>query len=199
MSHHRTAASPLGKTATIHAIRPIQWYDECATTDPRFVEAVSTALAVPAPDRTPEQACGLPPTSACHQGRPTPLFHVEEEMPEDFQHWVGRGHGNPIGVPHAICEDGQGHLNMDDLDIWLWYRVIVPKTHAGLFKRLVWRDIFLTQEDSQRLLVMLSGSCLSWLSYESVRWADVGLGPMTPPPMRSLQTTSHVGWVPLPV
>jgi len=33
---------------------------------------------------------------------------------------------------------------MDDLDIWLWYCVIVPKTHDGLFERLVWCNIFLT-------------------------------------------------------
>ena len=45
-----------------------------------------------------------------------------------------------------ICEEDQGHLNEDDLDIWLWYRGIIPKTHNGLFERIVWHDIFLTLE-----------------------------------------------------
>jgi len=63
---------PLGKTAAIHAIRPIQWYDECATTDPWFVEAVSAALAVPAPDRTPEQACSFSADIGVPSGTPKP-------------------------------------------------------------------------------------------------------------------------------
>ena len=37
----------------------------------------------------------------------------------------------------------QGHLNEDNLDIWLWYRSIIPKTHNSLFERIVWCDIFL--------------------------------------------------------
>ena len=35
-------------------------------------------------------------------------------------------------------------LNEDDLDVWLWYRGIIPKTHDGLFERIIWHDIFLT-------------------------------------------------------
>jgi len=124
----------LGKTAAIHAIRPIQWYDECATTDPRFMEAVSAALAIPAPNRTPEQHAVFRRHRHAIRDAQTPLFHVEEEMPKDFRHWVGQWSQNPIGVLHAICEDGQGHLNMDDLDIWLWYHVIVPKTHDSLLR-----------------------------------------------------------------
>ena len=44
-----------------------------------------------------------------------------------------------------ICEEDQGHLNEDDLDVWLLYRGIVPKTHDSLFERIIWCDIFLTQ------------------------------------------------------
>ena len=46
---------PLGKVAAIHAIRPLQWYDECETTDPRFVEVAAAATNTPATNRTPEQ------------------------------------------------------------------------------------------------------------------------------------------------
>ena len=34
-------------------------------------------------------------------------------------------------------------MNEDNLDVWLWYRGIVPKTHNSLFERIVWRNIFL--------------------------------------------------------
>ena len=46
-------------------------------------------------------------------------------------------------MPRAICEEDQGRLNEDDLDVWLWYRGIVPKTHDSLFERIVWHEIFL--------------------------------------------------------
>ena len=75
---------PLGKTAAIHTIRPIQWYDECTTMDPWFVEAVSATLAIPAPDRTPEQRVVFRRHWHAIRDAQTPLFHVEEEMPDDF-------------------------------------------------------------------------------------------------------------------
>ena len=79
-------------------------------------------------------------------------------MPDNFQHLVRQWSQNPIGVLRAIREDGQGHLNMDDLDVWLWYCVIVPKTHNSLFKRLVWCNILLTPGR----FAMLAGN-IKWL------------------------------------
>ena len=49
---------PLGKVAALHAIRPLQWYDECEVTDPRFMEVAAIAANTPAVSRTPEQ-CGV--------------------------------------------------------------------------------------------------------------------------------------------
>ena len=40
---------PLGKVAAIHAIHPLQWYDECKTMDPQFVEAATIAANTPPP------------------------------------------------------------------------------------------------------------------------------------------------------
>ena len=48
------------------------------------------------------------------------------------------------GVQTCALPIYQGRLNEDDLDIWLWYRSIVPKTHDSLFERIIWHDIFLT-------------------------------------------------------
>ena len=58
-----------------------------------------------------------------------------------------------------IHKEDQGYLNEDDLDVWLWYRGIIPKTHNGLFERIVWRNIFLTPGR----FVMLTGNheCLT--------------------------------------
>ena len=45
----------LGKVAAFHTIHPLQWYDECETTDPRFMEVAAAAATTPATNRTPEQ------------------------------------------------------------------------------------------------------------------------------------------------
>ena len=75
-------------------------------------------------------------------------FAVDVDTPDDIRHWIEEWSWNPIGMPRAIREEDQGHLNEDDLDVWLWYQSIVPKTHNSLFERIVWRDIFLTPGDS---------------------------------------------------
>ena len=134
---------PLGKVAAIHAIRPLQWYDECEITDPQFVEVATAAANTPAVSRTPEQR-GVHRRHQRALKDAQPLrFAVDVDAPNDIRHWIGEWSRNPIGMPRAIREEDQGRLNEDDLDIWLWYRSIVPKTHDGLFERIVWHEIFL--------------------------------------------------------
>ena len=112
--------------------------------DPRFVEVATTAANTPVANRTPEQR-GV---HRCYQRtlRDTqPLrFAMDVDTPDDIRCWIEEWSQNPIGMPRAIHEEDQGHLNEDDLDVWLWYQSIVPKSHDGLFERIVWRDIFLT-------------------------------------------------------
>ena len=135
---------PLGKVAAIHAIRPLKWYDECETTDPRFVEVAAAAASMPATNRTPEQ-CGVYRRHQRALRDAQPLrFTMDVDTPDDIRHWIEEWSWNPIGMPRAIREEDQGRLNEDDLDVWLWYRSIVPKTHDGLFERIVWHNIFLT-------------------------------------------------------
>ena len=119
---------PLGKVAAIHAICPLQWYNECETTDPWFVEVAATAANTLATNRTPEQ-CGV---YRCHQRTlrdVQPLwFTVDVDTPNDICRWIEEWSRNPIGMPRAIREEDQGRLNEDDLDVWLWYRSIVRRT-----------------------------------------------------------------------
>ena len=119
-------------------------YNECETTDPRFVEVAATAANTPATNPTPEQ-CGVYRHHQRALRDVQPLrFAMDVDTPDDIRRWIEEWLQNPIGMPQAIHEEDQGCLNEDDLDIWLWYRSIVPKTHDGLFERIVWRDIFLT-------------------------------------------------------
>ena len=134
---------PLGKVAVIHTIRPLQWYDECETMYPRFVEAAAITCDIPAVNHTPKQRGVFHRHHHAIRDVQPLHFPVDVNTPKDICHWIREWSWNPIGMLQAIHED-QGHLNKDDLDVWLWYQGIISKTHDGLFERLVWCDIFLT-------------------------------------------------------
>ena len=90
---------PLGKVAAIHAIRPLQWYDECETMDHQFVEVATTAANTPVVNRTPEQR-GV----HCHYQHALrdaqPLwFTVDVDTPDNIRRWIEEWSRNPIGMP----------------------------------------------------------------------------------------------------
>ena len=112
--------------------------------DPQFVEAAAITCNTPVVNRIPEQRGVF--YQHHHSIRDVqPLhFSVGVDTPKDIHHWIGEWSQNPIGMLRAIHKEDQGHLNKDDLDVWLWCRGIIPKTHDGLFEKLIWCDIFLT-------------------------------------------------------
>ena len=112
---------PLGKVAAIHAIRPLQWYDECETTDPRFVEVAAAATNTPVTNRTPEQRGVYRRHQRTLRDTQPLQFAMDADTPDDIRHWIEEWLRNPIGILRAIREEDQGRLNEDDLDIWLWY------------------------------------------------------------------------------
>ena len=90
---------PLGKVAATHAIRPLQWYDECETTDPRFVEVATAAANTPAVNRTPEQR-GVHRRHQHALKDAQPLrFAVDVDTPDDIRRWIEEWSRNPIGMP----------------------------------------------------------------------------------------------------
>ena len=90
---------PLGKVAAIHAIRPLQWYDECKITDPQFVEVATTSANTPAVNCTPKQH-GV---HHCYQHTlrdAQPLrFAVDVDTPDNICRWIKEWSWNPIGMP----------------------------------------------------------------------------------------------------
>ena len=112
---------PLGKVAAIHTIHPLQWYDECETTDPRFVEVAAAAANTPATNRTPEQRGVYRHHQRALRDVQPLWFAVDVDTPDDICRWIEEWSQNPIGMLRAICEEVQGRLNEDNLDIWLWY------------------------------------------------------------------------------
>ena len=93
---------PLGKVAAIHAIRPLQWYDECKTTDPPFMEVATAAINTPVASHTPKQCrvhCRYQHTLRHAQ----PLqFAVDVDTPDDICCWIeewSRTHDSVTWMP----------------------------------------------------------------------------------------------------
>ena len=68
---------------------------------------------------------------------------MEAMLPPELSHWVSYWEHNPAGVPKPIQEDEFSHLDIGNLDIWLWSRTLAPDTHKDVFIASLW-DIFLT-------------------------------------------------------
>ena len=103
------------------------------------MEAAAIACNTPVVNRTPEQHGVFRYHHCTIRDAQLLRFAMDVNTPEDICRWIEEWSWNPIGMLRVIHKEDQGHLNKDNLDVWLWYRGIVPKTHNSLFKRLVWR------------------------------------------------------------
>ena len=106
------------------------------------MEVATIATNTPAANRTPEQRGVYRRHHGALRDTQPLQFAMDVDTPDDTRHWIKEWSWNPIGMLLPIHEKDQGRLNEDNLDVWLWYRGIVPKTHNGLFERIVWHEIF---------------------------------------------------------
>ena len=90
---------PLGKVAAIHAIRPLQWYNECELTDPQFVEVAAIACNTLAVNHTSEQHGVYCRHHHVHWDAQPLRFAVDVDTPDDICHWIKEWSWNPIGMP----------------------------------------------------------------------------------------------------
>ena len=71
--------------------------------------------------------------STTHAGHKPDAFIVAATLPPELAYWVGHWACNPAGVPKPIREDEFGHLDLGNLDVWLWSRTVAPETYKGKF------------------------------------------------------------------
>ena len=88
---------PLGKVTVIHAIHPLQWYDECKLTHPRFMEVVAIACNTPAVNHTAEQRRVYHHHHHVHRDAQPLHFAVDVDTPVNIHHWIEEWSQNPIG------------------------------------------------------------------------------------------------------
>jgi len=125
------------------AVRKQQCFDDCPLDDPQFVELAEQASTMPFKERTLTHHVA----NKCkrqHRKREatTDTFIVKATLPPKLSYWVSHWARNPAGMPKPIREDEFGHLDIGDLDVWLWSRTVAPDTHKDAFITSLW-SIFL--------------------------------------------------------
>ena len=61
-----------------------------------------------------------------YQLKKPPCFTIREDTPDDTQAMLHAWQCNPEGVPTAIQQEDDGSLNLSDVDIWMWLKIITP-------------------------------------------------------------------------
>ena len=58
-------------------------------------------------------------------------------MPDDMQAMLSLWQHNPEGVPAAIRQEDNDSLNLSNVDIWMWLKVITPSKGVMMRQHLM--------------------------------------------------------------
>ena len=61
------------------------------------------------------------------QSQKTACLVIPETTPLDIVKVLKRWEHNPEGVPAAIQQEPDGGLNYTDVNIWMWFKAVLPK------------------------------------------------------------------------
>ena len=64
-------------------------------------------------------------------------FKIREDTPDDMQSMLSLWQHNPEGVPTAIRQEDDGSLNLSNVDIWMWLKLITPSKGVMIRQRLM--------------------------------------------------------------
>ena len=72
-----------------------------------------------------------------YQSKKPPCFKMREDTPDNMQSMLSLWQHNPEGVPTAIRQEDDGSLNLSDVDIWMWLKLITPSKGMMIRQRLM--------------------------------------------------------------
>ena len=72
-----------------------------------------------------------------YQSKKPPCFMIREDTPDNMQLILSLWQRNPEGVPTAIRQEDDGSLNLSDVDIWMWLKLITPSKGMMIRQRLM--------------------------------------------------------------
>ena len=64
-------------------------------------------------------------------------FKIREDTPDDMQLMLYLWQHNLEGIPTAIRQEDDGSLNLSNIDIWMWLKLITPSKDMMIRQRLM--------------------------------------------------------------
>ena len=62
---------------------------------------------------------------------------IREGTPDDMQSMLHAWQCNPEGVPTAISQEDYRLLNLSNVDIWMWLKIITPSKGVMIRQQLM--------------------------------------------------------------
>ena len=95
-------------------------------TDPFFKETVKVMNEIAPRWHTQDMHAIMRRLREAYQSKKPPCFTIREGTPNDMQSMLHAWQHNPEGVPTTIQQEDDGSLNLSDVDIWMWLKIITP-------------------------------------------------------------------------
>ena len=100
---------------------------------------VEHAKKLPLPARKREHHVALRRAkAAAEKAKKTACIVIPETTPLDIVEVLKRWEYNPEGVPAAIQQEPDGGLNYTDVDIWMWFKAVLPRKGTSRCDSICW-------------------------------------------------------------
>ena len=133
LSQTRQLPHPHGQTS----LRKAQWFNLCPMTNPFFKEMVEVVKEIAPMWHMRDMHAIMRQLHEVYQSKKPLCFKIREDTPNDMQSMLSSWQCNPEGVPTAIRQEDDGSLNLSEVDIWMWLKLITPSKGVMIRQRLM--------------------------------------------------------------
>ena len=106
-------------------------------TNPFFKETVEVMKEIAPAWRTWDMHAIMQRLREAYQSKKPMCFKIREDTPNNMQSMLSLWQCNPEGVPTAIRQEDDGSLNLSDVDIWMWLKLITPSKGMMIRQQLM--------------------------------------------------------------
>ena len=93
-------------------------------TDPFFKEMVEVVKEIAPTWHMQDIHAIMQQLSEAYQLKKPMYFKIREDTPNNMRSMLSSWQHNPEGVPTAIQQEDDESLNLSDVDIWMWFKLI---------------------------------------------------------------------------
>ena len=106
-------------------------------TDPFFKETVEVVKEIAPGWHTQDMHAIMRQLREAYQSKKLPCFKIREDTPDNMQSMLHAWQHNPEGVPTTIQQEDDRSLNLSDVDIWMWLKIITPSKGVMIRQQLM--------------------------------------------------------------